>query len=165
MARYDIINVSKKDLVNKITEFEKFVKLPHAKKEPKHEPTSSYLHLVKCLRKCIMRSGDHKQNVHYSYEKETALSSDVMDTDEDNDEDESDRSIAQSFDEPLSEDQDSISDHNYVNATTELNNEDDIKPSANHKKVSYFNIFEYGRNLLDKLNPCHRAFAASEKIF
>ena len=46
MAMYDIRNVSKKDLVNKITEFEKFVKVPHTKKEPKHEPTSSYLHLV-----------------------------------------------------------------------------------------------------------------------
>ena len=62
MARYDIRNVSKKDLVNKITEFEKFVKVPHFKKEPKHEPTSSYLHLVKCLRKCIMRSGDQKKS-------------------------------------------------------------------------------------------------------
>ena len=48
-ARYDIGNVSMKDLVNKITEFEKLVKVPHAKKEPKNEPTSSYLHLVKCL--------------------------------------------------------------------------------------------------------------------
>ena len=69
-----------------------------------------------------MRSGDHKQNVHESYEKETASSSDVMDTNEDTEEDESDQSIARSFDEPLSEDQDSVSDHNYVNATTELKN-------------------------------------------
>ena len=41
MARYDIRNVNKKDLVNKINEFEKLVKVPHFKKEPKHEPTSS----------------------------------------------------------------------------------------------------------------------------
>ena len=39
MARYDIGNVSMKDLVNKIIEFEKFVKVPHFKKEPKNEPT------------------------------------------------------------------------------------------------------------------------------
>ena len=110
-----------------------------------------------------MRSVYHKQNVHDCYEKETASSSDVTNTNEDTDEDESDQSIARSFDEPLSEDQDSVSDHKYVNATTELNNEDDIKPSANHKEVSYFNIFECGRNLLDKLNPYHQAFAASEK--
>ena len=82
MERYDIRNVSKKDFVNKIKGFEKFVKVPHFKKEPKHEPTSSYLHLVKCLRKCIMRSGDHKQNVYNSYEKETAPSSNVDDTKE-----------------------------------------------------------------------------------
>ena len=31
-ARYDIGNVSMKDLVNKIIEFEKFVKVPHFKK-------------------------------------------------------------------------------------------------------------------------------------
>ena len=38
-ARYDIGNVSMKDLVNKIIKFENFVKAPHFKKEPKHEPT------------------------------------------------------------------------------------------------------------------------------
>ena len=97
------------------------------------------------------------------YEKETASSSDVTNTNEDTDEDESNHFIARSFDEPLSEDQDSVSDQNYVNATTELKNEGDIKPSANHKEVSYFNIFECGRNLLDKLNPYQRAFAASDK--
>ena len=40
-ARYDIGNVSMRDLVNKIIEFENFVKVPHFKKEPKHEPTLS----------------------------------------------------------------------------------------------------------------------------
>ena len=96
-ARYDIGNVSMKDLVNKIIEFEKFVKVPHFKKEPKHEPTLSYVHLVECLRKCMMRSCDHKKHVHDSYEKETASSSDVTDTNEDTedtDEDESNHSIA-----------------------------------------------------------------------
>ena len=96
-ARYDIGNFIMKDLVKKIIEFEKFVKVPHFKKEPKHEPTLSYLHLVECLQKCIMRSGDHKRDVHDSYEKETTLSSDVMDTNEDTEdteEDESNYSIA-----------------------------------------------------------------------
>ena len=111
-----------------------------------------------------MRSDEHKQHVHDSYEKEMASSSDVTDTNEDTNKNESDHSIARSFDELLSEDQDSVSDHNYVNATTELNNEDDIKPSENHKEVSYFNIFERGRNLLDKLDLTYqRAFAASEE--
>ena len=134
---YDIGNVSMKDLVNKIIEFEKFVKVPHFKKEPKHEPTLSYLHLVECLWKCMMRSGEHKQHVHDSYEKETASSSDVTDTNkdtEDTNEDESNHSIARSFDEPSSENQDSVSDHNCVNTTTELNHNEYIKPSASVKE-------------------------------
>ena len=57
-ARYAIGNVSMKDLSNKINEFEKFVKVPYLKKTPKHEPTLSYFHLVECLRKCMMRSGE-----------------------------------------------------------------------------------------------------------
>ena len=85
---YDIGNVSMKDLVNKIIEFEKFVKVPHFKKEPKHERTLSYFHLVECIRKCIMRSSETNHHVHDSYGKDMAPSSDVKDTDEDKDEDE-----------------------------------------------------------------------------
>ena len=50
-----------------------------------------------------MRSDDHKQHVHDSYEKETASSLNVTDTNEDTedtDEEKSNHSIAQSFDEP-----------------------------------------------------------------
>ena len=48
--------------------------------------------------------------------------------------------------------------------TTELNYDDHIKPSANVKEASYFNIFECGRNLLDKLDVAYqRAFTASKK--
>ena len=65
-----------------------------SKKEPKHEPALSYFHLVECLRKCMMRSGEHNQQVHGSYGKETASSSNVKDTDKDTDEDESNHSIA-----------------------------------------------------------------------
>ena len=119
-SRYAIGNVSMKDLSKKIKEFEKFVKIPHFKKEPKHEPTLSYLHLVECLRKCMMRSGEHKQHVHNSYGKETASSSNVKDTEKDTDEDESNHSIARSFDEPSSETLESESDCNIVNTTTEL---------------------------------------------
>ena len=45
-ARYAIGNVNMKDLSKKIKEFEKLVKVPFLKKIPKHEPTSSYFHLV-----------------------------------------------------------------------------------------------------------------------
>ena len=99
----------------------------------------------------MMRSGEHKQHVHNSYEKETASSSNVTDTDKDTDEDESNHSIARSFDEPSLENQDSKSDHNYVNATTELNHNGYIKPSASVKE-SYYKIFECGRSVLDKLD-------------
>ena len=50
------------------------------------------------------------------------------------------------------------------NVTSELNYDDHIKTSANVKEASYFNIFECGRNLLDKLDVTYQsAFAASEK--
>ena len=56
------------------------------------------------------------------------------------------------------------SDCNIVNTTTELNYEDDIKPSVNVKEASYFNIFKCGRTLLHKLEVTYqRAFTASEK--
>ena len=53
-ARYAIGNVSMKDLSNKIKVFETIVKLPYFKRIPKHEPTSSYFHLVMCLGECMM---------------------------------------------------------------------------------------------------------------
>ena len=56
--------------------------------------------------------------MHDSYEKETASSSNVKDTDKDTTKDESNHSIAQSFDEPSSENLESESDCNYVNTTT-----------------------------------------------
>ena len=74
----------------------------------------------------MMRSGETNHHVHDSYGKETALSSNVKDTDKDTNEDESNHSIARSFDEPSSENQDSESDCNYVNTTTELNRNEHI---------------------------------------
>ena len=82
-ARYAIGNVSMKDLSNKIIEFENFVKVPHLKKTPKHEPTLSYFHLVKCLQKCMMRCGENNHHVHDGYKKEIALSLEINDKDED----------------------------------------------------------------------------------
>ena len=44
-----------------------------------------------------------------------------------------------------------------------MNYDDHIKPSANVKEASYFNIFECGSNVLDKLDVTYQsAFAASE---
>ena len=66
----------------------------------------------------MMRSGENNHHVHNGYGKEMAPSSDVKDTDEDKDEDESNNSIAQSFDEPSADNLESESDCNIVNATT-----------------------------------------------
>ena len=46
----------------------------------------------------MMISGEHKQHVHNSYGKETDSSLNVKDTDKDTDKEESNHSIARSFD-------------------------------------------------------------------
>ena len=74
----------------------------------------------------MMRSGEKNLHVHDCYGKEMAPSSDVKDADEDKDEDESNNSITQSFDEPPAENLESKSECNIVNATTELNYDDYI---------------------------------------
>ena len=95
-----------KDLSKKTKEFELFFKVPYLKRIPKHEPTSSYFHLVVCLGVCMMRCGEKNHHVKDSYEEKMAPSSDVNDTDED----ESNSSIAQSFDKPSSDNLESESD-------------------------------------------------------
>ena len=55
-VRYAIGNVSEKDLLRIIKEFEKIEKLPYEKKRPKHEPTDRYFHLARQLTKFMMRS-------------------------------------------------------------------------------------------------------------
>ena len=53
------------------------------KRIPKYEPTSSYYHLVRCIAECMLRYGEENQHVHGGYAEETALSSNVNATDED----------------------------------------------------------------------------------
>ena len=93
-----------------------------------------------------------------------ALSLEVKDNDKDKDDDESKNPIARSFDEPSAENLESESECNIVSATTELNYDEHIKPSANIIEASYFNIFECGNNVLDKLDVTYQsAFTASKK--
>ena len=66
-SRYAIRNVSEKDLLKIIKEFDKIGKLPYEKKRPKHEPTDSYYHLLRQLVKCMMRSDKLNQHDHGSY--------------------------------------------------------------------------------------------------
>ena len=81
--RYAIGNVSMKEFSNIIEESEKIVKVLYMKRIPKHEPTSSYYHLVRCITECMMRSDEHNRHVHVSYAEENAPSSNVNVTDED----------------------------------------------------------------------------------
>ena len=54
------------------------------KRISKHEPTSSYYHLVRCIAKCMMRSDEHNRHVYGSYTEETSpsLNVNVMNEDE-----------------------------------------------------------------------------------
>ena len=72
-----------KELSNIIKEFEKIVKVPYVKSIPKHEPTSSYYHLVGCIADCMLICGEDNQHVHDGYTEETAQSSNINDTDKD----------------------------------------------------------------------------------
>ena len=72
-----------KDLSNIIKEFEKIVMVTYVKRIPKHEPTSSYFHLLRQLLKCMMRYDEHNRHVHVYYAEETAPSSNVTVTDKD----------------------------------------------------------------------------------
>ena len=81
-ARYAIGNVSMKDLSNIIKEFEKIVRVTYVKSIPKHEPTSSYYHLVGCIAECMMRSDEYNRHVHGGYAEETPPSLNVNDADE-----------------------------------------------------------------------------------
>ena len=72
-----------KDHSNIIKEFEKIFKVPYVKRIPKHEPTSSFYHLVGCITECMLRCGDYNQHVHCGYAEETAPSLNVNNTDKD----------------------------------------------------------------------------------
>ena len=73
------------------------------KRIPKHEPTSSYFHLVVCIAEFMMRCDENNHNVHHvhaGYEEYMAPSLDVNDTDEE----ESNNSIVhEPFHKPSSE--------------------------------------------------------------
>ena len=50
---------------------------------PKHDPTSSYYHLVGCIAECMLICGKENEHVNVGYAEETAPSSKVNDVDED----------------------------------------------------------------------------------
>ena len=72
-----------KDLSNIIKEFEKYFKVTYVESIPKHDPASSYYHLVGCIAECMLRSDEYNRNFHGIYAEDTDPSSNVNDTDED----------------------------------------------------------------------------------
>ena len=68
-ARYDIRNVSKKDLSKIIREFEKFEKLTYEKNRPKHAATDSYSYLTRHRVRCMMRSDNLNWHDYGDYKK------------------------------------------------------------------------------------------------
>ena len=77
-AKYAIRNVSEKDILKIIREFDKFEKLPYEKKRPKNDPTESYFHLARKIAKCMMRSDKLNWYDHGGYTKMTVPYSNVI---------------------------------------------------------------------------------------
>ena len=183
-AGYSIGNVSKKDLSKIIRDFEKFEKLTSEKKRPKHEPTDSYFYLARQLAKCMMIYDTLKWRGYGGYTEMTALYSKVYSTDED----ESKRIIVHETLSQSCSTNDGKSKLSIVNETllqnysadvdelcstkidiseytiTEQKDADYEEFSVTKEVPSYFNIFECGRNILDKLDVTYeRACMATPK--
>ena len=96
------------------------------KRIPKHEPTSSYYHIVEFIAECILRCGEDNQHVHGGYAEDNAPSLNVNDTDKDESEE---YIVHEPFDEPSSENLSmdvSESECNIVNETLSRNNSSDV---------------------------------------
>ena len=67
-----------------IRDFEKFEKLPYAKKMPKYEPTDSYFHIERQLTKFMRRYNNLNWHNHCSYIEipDTSLNVNAMNEDE-----------------------------------------------------------------------------------
>ena len=89
----------------------------------------------------MMRSDEHNRHVHVSYAEETAPSSNVNVTDK-----EKSKEIIMHK---------NLSDVP-ANVIAELEDDEHIEPSVLEKGTSYFNIFECGINLLDKLDVSYQ---------
>ena len=122
------------------------------KRIPKHEPTYSYYHLVRCIAKFNIRYDEHNRHVHGSYAEETVPSSNVNVTDED---ESKDIIVHETLSENQSKDV-SESECNIVHETlpqnnsagvpdnviTELKDDENKEPSVIGKGTSLFNIFK-----------------------
>ena len=143
---------------NIIKEFEKIGKVPYVKRIPKHEPTSGYFHLVRCIEDCMMISDEHNWHVQGSYAEETAPSLNVNNMYEDESKEFIvHKPVSENLSMDVSESECNIVNENLsqnnssdvpTNVITELKDDEHKETSVIGKGTSYFNIFECGRNLL-----------------
>ena len=82
-VRYSIVNVSKKDLLEIISEFDKLPYESYEKKRPKHEPTDSYFYPARQLVECMMRVDALNLHIYPVRMEITAPSWHVNSTDDD----------------------------------------------------------------------------------
>ena len=169
-ARYAIINVSKKDLSKIIREFEKLPYEIYEKKRPKHKPTDSYFYPERHLSNCMMRSDalnlhvypvrtqmNGTQNILTSnvYSKyKSKLKKFLVDKTLSHicsmDEDESKIIIVEKC---STKGDESECVHKNINKQKYKNNEAYYEASSVTDELpSYFNIFECGRNILNRLD-------------
>ena len=82
-ARYTIRNISKKDLLRIISEFEKLLYECYEKKRPKHGSTERYFYLERWIAKCTMIDDALNLHVYPVRTEMTAPSLHVFSMDED----------------------------------------------------------------------------------
>ena len=82
-SRYAAVNVSKKDLLKIIREFENVPYKIHKKKRPKQDPTDIYFYLARQLEKCMNRADALNSHFYPVRIEIIVLSSHVYSTDED----------------------------------------------------------------------------------
>ena len=124
----------------------------------------------------MMRSDEHNWHVHGSYAEETDPSSNVnfMDKDEskeiivhktllENQSKDVSKSECNIVHKTLSQNNSAVLPDNVI---TELKDDEHKEPSVTEKVTSYFNIFECGRNRLNKLDVTYqRAFIAKSSQY
>ena len=155
-ARYAIVNVSKEDCSKIISKFEKLPNESYESNKPKHEPTDSYFYLSRQLAKCMMRAHALNSHVYPVRTEITALSSHVCSADES---ELKEFLVNETLLQICSADNDLskgvlVNDFSTEEGKSEcsINKQKDANKEVTYDVPSYFNVFECGRNILDRLD-------------
>ena len=173
-ARYAIKNVSKKDLSNIIREFDKLTYKSYERRRPNNEPTDSYFYLARHIGKCMMIADAHNLDNYLVKTKMTATKqipilhvcckyeinlkefifdknlSQIYSTDED-------ESKLILVDKCSTNKHESECVHKNINKKMDAENEAEYEESSvTYEVLRYFNIFECGRNTLNRLDMTYK---------